>query len=141
MTDQAVPLSRLSEFDGLLGSPLSAIARGRLEDRRQTLSERVARDVFTLFKLSTVSMNLLVIALAVIDAWYIHEKIISPAQRLVTQTVLMSVIAATLVQVGAASFAVATALFPTRRKQPQPPAAPALPATPGDRDVVPLTMA
>jgi hypothetical protein len=85
--------------------------------RKQILSEQIATKVFGLFKLSVVSMWLVTAGLAIVDARFIAYEVVEPAERLITESVIMSVIGATIVQVGAASVAIVYSLFKTA---PQP---------------------
>ncbi len=95
--------------------PLSAIEGDKFPDplalRKQALSEKVAADVLALFKISVIAMTGLTILMAAVDAAFILLSVIKPTERLVTESVLMSVIGATIVQVGAASLAIVYALF------------------------------
>ncbi|NKB16833.1 MAG: hypothetical protein HC774_08255 [Sphingomonadales bacterium] len=51
--------------------------------------------------------------LLLIDSYFIFAKIIQPAQRLMTESVVMTFISATVVQVGAALGAIVFAVFKT----------------------------
>ena len=79
--------------------------------RKQLLSEAVAMDVLKLFKVSVSATVLLTLALAAVDAAFIAKGIIRPSERLISETVLMSIIGASLVQVGAGIVGIIYALF------------------------------
>jgi hypothetical protein len=94
---------RLSDFDREMGL------------RRQAFAEEVGGRILKLFKISVVSTVGLCVALAAIDAAFIALEIIEPSDRLVTQQVVMSIIGASIVQVGAASLAIVYSLFKQAR--------------------------
>ena len=83
--------------------------------RQQQFSEKVASDILRLFTISVVSTLALTIALASVDALFIYKKVITPSDRLITGKVIMSIIAASIVQVGASAIAIVYALFKTPR--------------------------
>lgn len=60
-----------------------------------------------LLKISTWSILALTFVLAALDAWFIYNGKLQPADRLVTEKVLMAVVAGSIAQVGAASLALA----------------------------------
>jgi len=97
------------------GIPLSEIA-SHLQLRKQWLSEQVASEVLRLFRLSVVTMAALTVVLAAVDAVFIYIGTIGPADRLMTERVLLAVVGASIVQVGAAFAAIVLALF----KNPNP---------------------
>jgi hypothetical protein len=78
---------------------------------KHQLSKDVAERILALFKISTLAMIGLVLALAGFDLVFIGFDIIEPTDRLISGNVVMSVIGATMVQVGAASFAITRSLF------------------------------
>lgn len=82
--------------------------------RRQAFTEQVGSRILALFKVSVLSTVGLTFALAAIDASFIGLGWIEPGERLVTEGVIMSIIGASIVQVGAASFAIVQALFKQR---------------------------
>ena len=76
-----------------------------------TLKERVATQVLTLFKWSLVGTLCSSAIILVTDELFIFYKIITPEQRLLSEKVLMTLIAATVVQVGAALAAIVYSIF------------------------------
>jgi hypothetical protein len=74
-----------------------------------TLKEKVATKVLDLFHFSL--KGTLLFALVLIDALYIFMKVITPEQRLMSEKIIMTFIAATVVQVGAALAAIVFAVF------------------------------
>ena len=94
----------------LKGVPLSEIASD-IPLRKQWLSEHVASEVLRLFRLSVVAIVALTIALAALDAWFLYKGVIDPSERLVTEKVLMAIIGASIIQVGAAFATIVLALF------------------------------
>jgi hypothetical protein len=78
---------------------------------KHRLSEEVARSILKLFRISTITMTALVAALALVDGAFVYQSIIEPSERLINGSVIMSVIGATIVQVGAASLAIVYSLF------------------------------
>jgi hypothetical protein len=94
---------------------LENAAKGSIADviaiQKQRFSEEVGRTILKLFNISTITMAILVVALAVVDEFFILNGIIKPEERLITEAVVMSVIGATIIQVGAASFAIVSSLF------------------------------
>ena len=93
--------------------PLSQIAR-TIPLRRQILSERVAEELLGLFRLSVFFTVALTAALAAVDYTFIAMKWMVAADRLVTEKVLMAIIGATIIQLGAVVAGIVLALF----KQP-----------------------
>lgn len=81
-----------------------------LEQLKHGLRSDVARRILEIFRWANGATLLLIFALATIDNWFIWIGIATT--RLVTPGVLMTLIGATVVQVGAAAFAIATSLFP-----------------------------
>jgi heme/copper-type cytochrome/quinol oxidase subunit 1 len=77
----------------------------------QRLKERVARYIMWFMGGSLMVTLLLTLALAGIDARFIAFDLIEPTERLITENVIMAVIAATVAQVGAASIAIVYSLF------------------------------
>lgn len=94
-----------------------------LELRPPSLRERIAGRVLTLFSVSLFATLGLVALLSLGDFIMIWRGIIEPADRLVTQPVLMSMIAATIVELGAALTTIVIAVFKTPKKPPQDEAA------------------
>jgi hypothetical protein len=82
-----------------------------LRVRQQAFTESVGDRVLKLFRISVLSTVLLCFALATVDGWFIFKGWIKPAERLVTERVLMAIIGASIVQVGAASSAIVYSLF------------------------------
>ena len=90
---------RLSEIDREMGL------------RKQAFTEEVGARILALFKISVISTVGLCFALAAIDAAFVAYDVIEPVDRLVTANVLMAIIGASIVQVGAASIAIVYSLF------------------------------
>jgi hypothetical protein len=90
---------RLSDFSQQMGL------------RKQAFTEEVAGRILELFRISVVATVGLTFILAAIDATFIALDWIEPLQRLVTEKVLMAIIGASIVQVGAASIAIVYSLF------------------------------
>jgi hypothetical protein len=107
--------SRVSAREGVSLDEIStSVSSGFEEDiarANQQLKERVAKDVIRFLGFSLVITLFLTLALAAIDAYFIDYNIIEPAERLITERVVMAVIGATVVQVGAASIAIVYSLF------------------------------
>jgi hypothetical protein len=82
-----------------------------LDYEKFLLSKEVARWILFLFGISTLAMIGLVVALSLIDVDLIEKHIVKPGERLITEAVIMSVIGATIVQVGAAAFAIVSSVF------------------------------
>ena len=82
----------------------------------QDLTEWVAAKVLRLFEWSVGLTVIITIVLAIIDSIAMWNHVIQPSERLVTEKVLMTLIGASVVQVGAASAAIVYALF----KKPPP---------------------
>jgi hypothetical protein len=75
------------------------------------LRETIATQVLALFRYSLLGTLSFSAVILIADLAYIALKIISPADRLMTETVLMTLIGATVVQVGAALAAIVYAVF------------------------------
>jgi hypothetical protein len=113
---RAVSLSEAAGEDASGAVPLSELAQDagfarQLKVRQQAFTESVGDRVLTLFRISVLSTVILCFALVVLDGWFIVEGWIEPNQRLVTEKVLMAIIGASIVQVGAASSAIVYSLF------------------------------
>jgi hypothetical protein len=121
--DDAVPAAETIALSNAVGAlsgtdavPLTEFAdelhfTRKMEARKQAFSERVADRILSLFKVSVLSTVTLSAALAAVDAWFIGAGWIEPAERLVTSGVIMSIIGASIVQVGAASAAIVYSVF------------------------------
>ncbi len=79
--------------------------------RKQRLSEFVADELLKLFRLSVTSTVIMTVGIALVDFTYIGLGWVTPQDRLINQTVLMAVIGASIVQLGAAMAAIVYALF------------------------------
>ena len=90
--------------------PLSRLA-GTIPLRKQLLSEKIAHELLKLFRLSVLFTVLLTAALAAVDYYFIAHKWMMPADRLVTEHVLMAIIGATIIQLGAVVAAIVYAVF------------------------------
>lgn len=78
-----------------------------------SLREYVVREVLSFFKMSLSYTLYGAACLLLIDSCFILFKIIQPSQRLMTESVVMTFISATVVQVGAALGAIVIAVFKT----------------------------
>jgi putative copper export protein len=99
---------------------LSELAR-RVHLEKPTLKEVVAKRVLNLFSVSLIATLVFAVILFVVDSCFIVYKHITPEQRLVTDKVVMTFVAATVVQVGAALAAIVIAVFketPARDENP-----------------------
>ena len=81
-----------------------------------SLRDRVATKVLALFKVSLIGTLVSAAVILVIDEAYIYQKIITPEQRLLSEKVLMTLIGATVVQIGAALAAIVFAVFKSDRE-------------------------
>jgi len=86
--------------------------------RPPSLREKIASRVLTLFTVSLMATLGLVAALSVMDIVMIWNHVITPEERLVTQPVLMSMIGATIVELGAALTTIVLTVFKAPRKPP-----------------------
>ena len=77
----------------------------------QELKQFVANKIITSLTWSLGITWLLTFALAIIDTFFVLNNVIDPTERLITENVVMAVIGATVVQVGAASIAIVYSLF------------------------------
>ena len=96
----ALPLSRLAGDVGLSPTPFH---------------EEVAGEILRLFKLAVLFTAILTVILVGIDTVEMWNGIIHPAERLVTEKVLLALIGATVVQVGATSAAIVYSLFKAKK--------------------------
>jgi hypothetical protein len=81
--------------------------------QKLSLREQVTTGVLALFKFSLIGTLVATVLIGVIDHLFIGLKIITSEQRLLSERVLMTLIAATVVQVGAALAAIVFAVFKT----------------------------
>lgn len=105
-SDQPIGLDRLS--DDLVGSV-----------KPPSLRDIIAGRVLTLFTFSLFATLGLVAVLAAVDITMIWTNVIEPDQRLVTQPVLMSMIGATIVELGAALTTIVLAVFRSPKRRPE----------------------
>jgi hypothetical protein len=77
------------------------------------LREHVAKRILTLFEISLIGTLAFAAILVLIDAFFIFFKVINPAERLMTEKVIMTFVTATVVEVGAALAAIVFAVFKT----------------------------
>lgn len=84
-----------------------------MELREQGLREKVAQDVLRLFSIALFATLTFVGLFAIIDYVCVAADVLSAAERLVTPTVVQTMIAATVVEVGAALGVITLALFRT----------------------------
>lgn len=119
MSDRATPVPPLDspmptvEVQNL-DSTVPAIEIRNLDDDWFNLTKRVAIWFLTLFAISTISIIGLIVYLSYTDMDMIAHKLIAPADRLVTENVIMTVVGATYVQVGAGMILIVQSLFKAR---------------------------
>ena len=78
---------------------------------RPSLKEVIATEVLKLFRYSLFGTLSFAGSLALIDAVFIGTHIITPDQRLMSGSIVMTFVTATVVQVGAALAAIVFAVF------------------------------
>lgn len=71
----------------------------------------VATEILKLFRWSLRGTLVFAALMAAVDAFFIHQKIITPEQRLMTGSIVLTFVTATVVQVGAALAAIVFAVF------------------------------
>lgn len=81
------------------------------EEAEHSLRADWADRIMKLFKIGNIAMIALVGVMALVDAIFIGLRWIEPNERLITDGVVMAVIAATIAQVGAAGVAITRSLF------------------------------
>jgi hypothetical protein len=86
---------------------------------KPSLREQVATRVLDMFKISLIGTLASAGIIVLIDHGFILFKIITPDQRLLTEKVLMTLIGATVVQVGAALAAIVIAVFKSDEQRPE----------------------
>lgn len=79
--------------------------------RKQALSESVATDIISLFKLSVTSTVIMTLFLCAVDYYAILFHSLRPADRLISEKVLLAIIGSSVVQLGAAAGAIVYSLF------------------------------
>jgi hypothetical protein len=89
---------------------LSAIARD-IQLRPPTLKEKVADRILDMFSVSLRTTLLFAGGMVALDAVFIWTGTITPEQRLMTGTIVMTFVSATVVQIGAAIAAITAAVF------------------------------
>ena len=112
-----------SEVDGVRGKGLTvpidsvgadllpANVADQIAIANQQLKERIAKDIMRFMGVSLGVTLTLTLILSGVDATFIAFDLIKPTERLITENVVMAVIGATVVQVGAASIAIVYSLF------------------------------
>ncbi len=83
--------------------------------RPPSLKERIANKVLNYFGWSLLATVALAIVLAAVDAVMIWYDVIEPSDRLINQTVLMAMIGATVIELGAALATIVVAIFKVQR--------------------------
>lgn len=76
-----------------------------------TFEQRVASSILRQFSMTVLFTALLVLVLAAADYVAIYQGVIEPSERLVTENVLMAIIGATIVQLGASVIAIVYSFF------------------------------
>lgn len=112
--DEQSPLSNLStkldqtvSLDDLAGK----VDLSSIDLRKQLLSEVIAHGLLKLFNISVMFTVVLTVFLAGLDHKLILEGKIQAADRLVTEKVLLAVIGASVIQLGAGMAAIVYSLF------------------------------
>ena len=106
----------------MAGSVVDQIALGDAQVRQQVIQgnlnmrQRMARGVGWTFGIANGVTLLGVAVLAGLDQWNMVHRAFTTADRIVDQKVVMTLIGATTVQVGAISFVIARYLFPAADK-------------------------
>lgn len=85
----------------------------RLKIRDLALKERVAGEILEIFKWANIATIALVVGFAIVDLVLFCFSV-PGFERLITSEVIMALIGATVVQAGAAAFAIAISLFPRK---------------------------
>lgn len=88
-----------------------ASQRYALDLKRHEPNETVAGEILKLFKWSVGATVAITTLLAFVDTVETWNHVIQPSERLITEHVLMTLIGASVVQVGAASAAIVYGLF------------------------------
>ena len=111
--DEIIKLRRAAEPASL--DDLSVVVSSSFEEdiarAQQQLKERIAKNIMQFMGVSLIVTLILTLGLAGVDGWFIHDDIIQPTERLITENVVITVIGATVVQVGTASIAIVYSLF------------------------------
>lgn len=84
---------------------------GKIKLGELQLRETVAGEILTIFKRANTATICLVVGFAIVDLTCLLLGV-AGYQRLITSEVVMTLIGATVVQAGAAAFAIAVSLFP-----------------------------
>ena len=93
----------------------------RVALRKHELSTYVAAEILTLFRWSVGSTVAITMVLVIIDALMVSFHVIKPEERLIGESILLALIGASVVQVGAASAAIAYGLFGQPATSPETP--------------------
>jgi hypothetical protein len=102
-------LNLTSEEDRAVGAVV-----GWAERRTQYLREWVAAAIMVIFIVANGATLWIVLSLVGVDQHNIASKLITPADRVITNQVIMTLLGATAVQVGAIAAIIAQYLFPGR---------------------------
>ncbi len=87
-----------------------------IELRELQLRESVANEILLIFKRANAATIFLVVGFAIVDFGCIAFGV-AGYRRLITSEVVMTLIGATVVQAGAAAFAIAVSLFPKAKSE------------------------
>jgi hypothetical protein len=109
-------LGRTAEDLGISEALRLADAEVDITLREQKLRETVASEIFAIFKRANTVTFVLVAVLCIVDVVFLSIPV-AAYQRLITSEVIITLIGATVVQAGAAAFAIAVSLFPKARDQ------------------------
>jgi type IV secretory pathway VirB2 component (pilin) len=86
-----------------------------LARRQQSLRGRVAYSIVVVFVLANITTLWIVFGLVQVDQDNIAAHVITPADRIITNQVMMTLLGATAVQVGSIAVIIARYLFPGRQ--------------------------
>lgn len=98
-------------IDSVGADLLPANVADQIAIANQQLKERIAKDIMRFMGVSLGVTLILTLALSAVDGFFIAFDLVDPTERLITENVVMAVIGATVVQVGAASIAIVYSLF------------------------------
>lgn len=91
--------------------------RDRLDWKEGQLRDDIAKKITKAFIIVNLGVLILVLLGAILDHWFIANQLIKGTERLVTTPLLMSVVGATTVQLGAVALAMSNWLFPKSKHE------------------------
>jgi hypothetical protein len=81
------------------------------QEASHQLRKEWADRILKIFRSANIAIGALVFVLVAIDVTLLVNKIIEPSDRWITEKVILGIIGATIVQLGAAAFAITRSLF------------------------------